>query len=360
MAIDLIALALAKQYTDKSVKEVAAAGGQVQSDWNQTNTAAVDYIKNKPSSLPASDVSAWAKQPSKPEYTVQEVGAVATVNGIAPDENGNVKVDIPEGGATPEQAKQIADNKTAIEKIQESMVCGIGISKIMRITQSEYDALETKDETTLYIIADGASTEEPEDGMIPYLHITAPCDIDTGILQTVDTAVEVTVYDTDLKNANGYIGGYKYSISGQNAPWLGAVFGTVTFSCKVTNFTTTGVKNTYRLDNTGLYINGALAQAASATPTDPGWTNYAAERSRLRLFCAPVGLYPDSASPGCYLDDAKFYGAKIWQAGELVRDIIPATDSSGVACVYDKVSGTYLYKTATNTGTLTYGEEVDE
>lgn len=76
MAIDLIALALAKQYTDKSVKEVAAAGGQVQSDWNQTNTAAVDYIKNKPSSLPASDVSAWAKQPSKPIYTASEVGAI--------------------------------------------------------------------------------------------------------------------------------------------------------------------------------------------------------------------------------------------------------------------------------------------
>lgn len=265
-----------------------------------------------------------------------------------------------ESGATAEQAQQIAVNKTNIEAIQTSMVSGVGISKIMRITQSEYNALETKDETTLYIIADGASTEEPEDGMIPYLHITAPCDIDTGILQTVDTAVEVTVYDTDLKNSNGYIGGYKYSIYGQNAPWLGARFGNVTFSVKVTNFTTTGVKNTYRLDNTGLYINGTLAQAASATPSDPGWTNYSAESVRLRLFCAQSGLYPDSVSTAHYLDDAKFYGAKIWQAGELVRDIIPAEDSSGVACVYDKVTKTYLYKTETNTGTLTYGEEVDE
>ena len=41
-------------------------------------------------------VPAWAKQPEKPEYTAQEVGAVATVNGIHPDENGNVKITIPD------------------------------------------------------------------------------------------------------------------------------------------------------------------------------------------------------------------------------------------------------------------------
>lgn len=49
-------------------------------------------------------VPAWAKQPQKPSYTAAEVGAqpkgnyVKTVNGVAPDESGNVKVDISEGG----------------------------------------------------------------------------------------------------------------------------------------------------------------------------------------------------------------------------------------------------------------------
>lgn len=290
---------------------------------------------------------------------------VLSVNGKIPLVDGKA-ISATGGGSTVEldttltQSGKAADAKAVGDALAER-VCGIGISKIMRITQSEYDALETKDETTLYIIADGGNEEEkPNDGMIPYLHITAPCDIDTGILQTVDTAVEITVYDTDLKNSNGYLGGHKYYIYGQNAPWLGACFGNVTFSVKVTDFTTTGVKNTYRLDNTGLYINGTLAQAASSTPTDPGWTNPAAEKVRLRLFCMQSGLYPDSLSSDRWLNDAKFYSAKIWQAGELVRDMIPAEDSNGVACVYDKVTQTYLYKTEINTGTLTYGKEADE
>ena len=49
-----------------------------QSDWNQTDSTAGDYIKNKPTSMPASDVSAWAKTSSKPTYTASEVGAIPT------------------------------------------------------------------------------------------------------------------------------------------------------------------------------------------------------------------------------------------------------------------------------------------
>ena len=37
-------------------------------------------------------VPSWAKQPKKPSYTATEVGAVASVNGIAPGPNGNVEV----------------------------------------------------------------------------------------------------------------------------------------------------------------------------------------------------------------------------------------------------------------------------
>lgn len=45
-----------------------------QSDWNTIDETASSYIKNKPDSLPASDVSAWAKADSKPSYTKTEVG----------------------------------------------------------------------------------------------------------------------------------------------------------------------------------------------------------------------------------------------------------------------------------------------
>lgn len=79
---------------------------QIQADWNQTTTTAKDYIKNKPiipaaqvnadwnassgvsqilnkpSSLPASDVYAWAKAATKPAYSLSEVGATASVVAI--------------------------------------------------------------------------------------------------------------------------------------------------------------------------------------------------------------------------------------------------------------------------------------
>lgn len=37
-------------------------------------------------------VPSWAKQPQKPTYTAKEVGAVASVNGVTPDSNGNVSI----------------------------------------------------------------------------------------------------------------------------------------------------------------------------------------------------------------------------------------------------------------------------
>lgn len=62
-----------------------AAGAQVnvQSDWNAI--AGDQMILNKPTSLPASDVSDWAKAKTKPSYTAAEVGAVATSSYTAND-----------------------------------------------------------------------------------------------------------------------------------------------------------------------------------------------------------------------------------------------------------------------------------
>lgn len=62
-----------------------AAGAEVnvQSDWNAVSGDAM--ILNKPTSLPASDVSDWAKAKTKPSYTAAEVGAVATSSYTAND-----------------------------------------------------------------------------------------------------------------------------------------------------------------------------------------------------------------------------------------------------------------------------------
>ena len=64
-------------YTDAAMNKLSGispgAEVNVQADWNVTDSASDAYIKNKPTSLPASDVSAWAKAASKPTYSWSEV-----------------------------------------------------------------------------------------------------------------------------------------------------------------------------------------------------------------------------------------------------------------------------------------------
>lgn len=58
---------------DKLAGIAAGAEVNVQSDWNAVDTASDTYIKNKPTSMPASDVAAWAKAASKPSYGWTEI-----------------------------------------------------------------------------------------------------------------------------------------------------------------------------------------------------------------------------------------------------------------------------------------------
>lgn len=61
-----------------------------------------EYLANNPIRVEEKDptVPNWAKQPTKPKYTAQEVKAVATVNGNEPDENGNVEIENSDSGLT--------------------------------------------------------------------------------------------------------------------------------------------------------------------------------------------------------------------------------------------------------------------
>lgn len=89
---------------DKLAGIASGAEANVQPDWNQSSTTANDFIKNKPSSMPASDVYAWAKAATKPSYSASEVGlgnvgnfkAVSTVanQGLSDTEKANARDNI--------------------------------------------------------------------------------------------------------------------------------------------------------------------------------------------------------------------------------------------------------------------------
>lgn len=67
-------------------------------DPDAIKNAVDDYLANNPIEIEEIDptVPEWAKNAEKPKYTAKEVGAVATVNGQAPDENGNVTIEAPD------------------------------------------------------------------------------------------------------------------------------------------------------------------------------------------------------------------------------------------------------------------------
>lgn len=71
------------------------SGGGLQSDWNESDTSSMAYIKHKPTNVSAftndagyiktetdPTVPSWAKQSTKPTYTAQEVGAIPASTSI--------------------------------------------------------------------------------------------------------------------------------------------------------------------------------------------------------------------------------------------------------------------------------------
>lgn len=78
MGVNIKSLILSKKYTDETVKNNKTP--IVQSDWEDDNTNSDAYIRNKPKSLPASDVYEWAKESKKPTYCKDEIGLESVDN----------------------------------------------------------------------------------------------------------------------------------------------------------------------------------------------------------------------------------------------------------------------------------------
>lgn len=66
---------LTQAMLDKLAGIASGAEVNVQPDWDVTDTGSDAYIRNKPSSMPASDVPAWAKASTKPAYAWTEIGS---------------------------------------------------------------------------------------------------------------------------------------------------------------------------------------------------------------------------------------------------------------------------------------------
>ena len=54
------------------------------------------------------------------------------------------------------------------------------------------------------------------------------------------------------------------------------------------------------------------------------------------------------------------YLIQIWNNDVLVRDLVPALDLTGVACMFDNVSAQFFYNADSNTGNFIAGPVVSE
>ena len=94
---------------------------QIQSDWNQSNTSAKDFIKNKPE-IP--DVPEWAMSSTKPSYTVSEISGaqeelvsgtnIKTINGTSVLGSGNITIQGGGGGGDVNVIESITFNGSAV------------------------------------------------------------------------------------------------------------------------------------------------------------------------------------------------------------------------------------------------------
>lgn len=64
---------LTQAMIEKLNSVASGAEVNVQADWSATDITSDAYIKNKPTALPASDVSSWAKSAKKPSYAWNEI-----------------------------------------------------------------------------------------------------------------------------------------------------------------------------------------------------------------------------------------------------------------------------------------------
>ena len=71
----------------------------------------------------------------------------------------------------------------------------------------------------------------------------------------------------------------------------------------------------------------------------------------------PINIFaPNYAGDRPYPASMKLYYCQIFDNGEKVRDYIPCKDSNGTACLYEMLSGTYIYNSGA--GSFISGPEI--
>ena len=230
----------------------------------------------------------------------------------------------------------------AIRGQMSKKVTGIGITKIMTITQEDYD-YSTKDPNTLYIISDTTVDSGTTQQLIPYLKNTGGNSyIDTGYVPKLNSKFELTVRDVSLIANNRYFGNKMFDIYNAGSNYIGSNHGNKYAGALLTNV---NAKHTYIRNATELYVDGELKSTVDAGTQVNTLSIY--------LFGNHIGSGYDNIS-----SEFTFFELKIYEDNTLVHHYKPRKSTDDVACIFDIVTQQYLYNLGT--GTLEYGTEIEE
>lgn len=261
-----------------------------------------DYLTAHPIEESDPTVPDWAKQPKKPSYTAEEVGALPNTTTTLPNPNAltftgaatgsydgssPIEINIPEGGGTGvtvdttlSVAGQAADAKTtgdAISSLSEEIAnkTGTGLSTevINKLEEvGNYLAYATADGgskwTELIAILRNGSSGSGSGETVTLQSISATysgSDVAVGTALTDLTDITVTAHYSDGSTANVT----DYTLSGEIAEGSNTI--TVSYGSKTTTFTVTGVAevNYVELSNSAdlWEIGGVQPQGTAQTNT---------------------------------------------------------------------------------------------
>ena len=215
------------------------------------------------------------------------------------------------------------------------MVVGDGITSIVRISQAEYDVLEVKDPDTIYVI----------DNTAPYLVFSGDAHFIADFLWSKEHSYELSMRIPQIAYGDFYL----HSNHGGDYPSFKntGVSGSSTYisTCYANDpynafgqIKTPTVYHAYKRTPSELYLDGVKVKDASVGP-----------RSINHIL--GVGNCTGS-NTGVF----EFFGLKVYDAdNNMIHHLAPAKNGN-IACLIDKVTGSYFYNQGSTAVTYGRGE----
>lgn len=301
-----------------------------QPDWNATSGDAA--IKNKPTSMPASDVPSWAKQKTKPTYTASEIGlgnvgnfkAVSTVGsqGLTDTEKTNARVNIGAQVAGSYANASHTHGNGDITSLDASKITS-GTIDIDRLPQGALDRLiKVADDTARFKLT------------------TKDVQLGDSVKVTSTKKMYIVVDETKLSSEAGY---EPYTAdSATSVPWSGVTGKPSTYTpsshthtkSQITDFPTSmpasdvyawakaSTKPTYsksevglgKVDNTADADKSVKHAATAGSANSVAWSNVsgkpalgnAASKTTRGLNATAASGWKDATTDGAYVPDMTF------------------------------------------------------